>query len=199
MTNTWISSLSMGQSRLCVVSTSVHEAEQEEGAAASSDRCYQLFRQRNWTDDKEHFTTQLLMDSPVVTSSSIVWNNIVQCRTPSLNEPWMLQRAKWESFTFGNNKDDVMGIVHMDQVGSGPLTAWKLTQSSSDMTLLYPQELRMSDDSTALSIGAICSRTGYVKSMLRQYSTRDDDNNTLQSVAWLEGRLMVDGDEEDLR
>jgi hypothetical protein len=189
-TNIWISSLSMGKSRLCIVSKSVHGTKGEEHAAASSDCCYQLFRKYNWNDDDQAaLSTIHLVEQP---TASIVWNKIAQCRTSSLNQPWMLQRAKWESFSFDNN---VMDIVQMDQVGSGPLTAWKLTQSSSDLTI-YPQELRMSDASTAFSIGAICSRTGYVKSMLRQYSTQD---KSLQSVAWLEGRLSVEDDEEELQ
>jgi hypothetical protein len=101
----------------------------------------------------------------------------------------MLQRAKWENFSFDNG---AMDIVDMDSIGTGNLHAWKMTQSCSDMTI-YPPELHMSDTSIAFSIGGVCTRTGYVKSILRQYDTND---RSLQSVAWLEGRLMIDGDKQ---
>ncbi|KAG7364849.1 hypothetical protein IV203_038052 [Nitzschia inconspicua] len=187
--DTWISSLGMGKSRLCIVSAYVNGLKEEKEATASSDRCYQLFRKESWNNDKDCCNIHLI-DDP---SAAIVWSKILQCKTCSSNQPWMLQRVKWESLSFNTN---VMDIIKMDQVGSGPLTAWKLVQSSSDMTIFYPQELLMGQASTATGLGAICSQTGYVKSIIRQYSIKD---NTLQSVALLEGRLNLDGDVKGLR
>ena len=187
-TDTWLTSLTMGKSRLCVISTSVHgDVGKDTATASTADRhCHQMFRTSYQANENENLPSSNFLPSPI---DSVVWSKITQCRLPALNQPWMLQRAKWESFTFDN---DAMDIVDIDNVGTGSLHAWKMTQSCSDMTM-YPPELRMSDTSTAFSIGGVCSRTGYVKSILRQYNTEDQ---SLQSVAWLEGRLMVESDKE---
>lgn len=157
--------------------SSVEKEDETCGLTASdSDNSYKLFRKFRQEEMKDT-TVTILIDCP--------WNKIVQCRLPFLGQPWMLQRAKWESFTF--DADDIMGIVDMEHIGTGPITAWKMTHCSSEATI-HPQELRMSDKSTAFSVGGVCGRTGYVKALLRQYSKQDQ---SLQSVAWLEGRLMV--------
>jgi hypothetical protein len=186
--DTWLTSLSMGKSRLCVVSTNVHgDVDKDTVTASASGRhCYQLFRTSFQIGKGKGLPASKFLPSPV---DSIVWNKITQCRLPSLNQPWMLQRAKWENVSFDNG---AMDIVDMDSIGTGNLHAWKMTQSCSDMTI-YPPELHMSDTSIAFSIGGVCTRTGYVKSILRQYDTND---RSLQSVAWLEGRLMIDGDKQ---
>jgi hypothetical protein len=204
-----VSSLSMGKSRLCFVSISNDDNTAERDGSTtfpSSDHYFQLFRKSNWkfedkNDSCNHATIECKMESSSL--PSIVWKRLVQCRMSDtmINQPWMLQRAKWESFTYDDNHTVMNDNIIIQQsehniIGSEHLTVWKLIQSSSDMTMLYPQQQQnhhlgnSDDDSTTtigLSIGAICSRTGYVKSVLRKYSTT---NQSLQSVVWLEGRIM---------
>jgi hypothetical protein len=191
--NTWISSISLGHSRICIVSVT------EDYSYHESDDCetptfYQLFRNSNGIDEKNLPLVKRLENVPI----HIVWSKIIQCRMPLPNKPWMLQRAKWESFITCTYQDDEQHpslVENQDEEKSAnklnTVSAWKVVKSSSEMGILVPKELQTSSDDddslTCVSVGGICDSTGLVKSVLRQYCAQ---TGSLQCVAWLEGSLL---------
>ena len=83
-----------------------------------------------------------------------------QCRMASPTQPWMMQRAQWESRQDSTCKR---------QEPQGPYQCW----------------IDVADG--AISMGVTCVASGYVKEILRSYTA---ESGTLLTVALLEGRLL---------
>jgi hypothetical protein len=102
-----------------------------------------------------------------------------------VNQPWMMQRVKWESYTL-----DCISSNSLENIGIGDIHTWKeIRYLSSNNEEIVPKELQISEDSIALSIGGICRTTGYVKSIVRQYCSKE---GVLLSVACLQGLLKTE-------
>lgn len=160
----WISNLSFGASRL-LLSNDV-----------SRELCERLHVFRKSGEPVAGPTDPLLQELP----GNIVWQEIVRCRMPSPTQPWMMQRLKWERCSFGDSGDDEEGgepaEIHQ---------TWAYEVSSADDPVIKTL-LEDTGNSVVWSAGGMCSRTGMVKTVLRQYS---GTNGSLQSVACAQGRI----------
>jgi hypothetical protein len=182
----WISSLNFGTSRLCTsfVSTITDDEEGYTIPKINNGQTCRLFRKYNVNEE----CLNSFMCLSVAPPSDISWNNIVQCRMSLLSQPWMMQRAKWESCSLNDNSL----FDFNDEVGRGIVKTWTLVVcfSSDDEygSYIVPEAIRISESSIAVSVGGVCSKSGYIKSVVRQYCSKE---GSLQSVAWLKGTTKM--------
>jgi hypothetical protein len=120
----------------------------------------------------------------------IVWGKETVCRMGSANQPWMLQRAKWEASTL----DEAMLIPVADsmKVNSDNLELkgwfydWDMTKEKAAWESVGLDGLLKKESSQIVKIVAACINTGEVKSLLRCY----DDKKMLKAIVLQAGLII---------
>jgi hypothetical protein len=128
----------------------------------------------------------------------VTWGKYIVCRMPSVTQPWMLQRAKWEQSTVDEsnvisskskiepNELEVKGWIKTWGKGDENIIAsnenfrdyWGTTSTSLDDFLL-------NCTSQIIQYGAACMTTGEIKCILRCY----DEKGALKGVILQQGKL----------
>ena len=165
---TWISSLAFGKARLILARNEAHRQQLtvfrksalEESLASSE-------------NDKN-----ILPSIP----ENIVWMEVVRCRMPSITQPWMTQRLKWERFV---NTKEVKSSTDETIESSTTIDSWLLEGRASELPSLEAA-CAMESSNLLWSAGGICTKTGILKSITREYSSMD---GSLKSIAWLQGSI----------
>ena len=162
----WLSSLSFGKSRIVLWNENM-----------SSGACKGLQVHRKSAGEPPVADPCLVLERQ---PGDIAWQEIVRCRMPSITQPWMTQRLKWEkSFLEEGNSDEQSVLGEPAEIQS-----WAGKVSLADDPVLKA----LVGDVTAsvlLCAGGFCKKTNKAKAVLRQYSEVD---GSLKSVAWLQGK-----------
>lgn len=132
--------------------------------------------------------------------SAIQWNKYMICSKPSPNQPWMLQRCKYEKIVLENAIDDSNNMKQSRKMNANDaeLRGWvdiiefngnddKITDAAgndiwgcSDLDTLL-----LNGTSRIVQLGAVCLSTGDVKALIRCY----DDEQVLKAVILQHGIL----------
>lgn len=109
----------------------------------------------------------------------------LQCRMSSPSQPWMLQRAQWESrraLEPAENEDPLTLLLPSNE---GAYECWL-----EQVQVPAPAgDDRTSSTTTKVSMGICCTTSGYVKEITRTYDS--SDSRKLTRVTLQEGRLIV--------
>ena len=120
----------------------------------------------------ENFHCRIIEES----QGGMSWYEQQQCRMSSPGQPWMLQRAQWETKRDGDPLPEFQS--------SDSLQAWAVVQSGVDGEISY------SVDNTAsgllFTMGVVCTETGCIKAVTRTYN----ENGMLVTVALKSGRIQ---------
>ena len=125
----------------------------------------------------------------------IHWGKYIVCRMPSTNQPWMLQRAKWEQSTLDENNvlEDKVKIEPNEVELQGWMTIWdSMTENDGggDAKAHWDNKeldtFLLNGTSRVIQMGAACINTGEVKAVLRCY----DDKGILKAVILQQGKLQ---------
>lgn len=168
----WLSSLSFGKCRLILASASSSSAESQQ-SCQSYHVIRKSFSSSSDTIIPDSNSIKLLEDIP----QDIIWTEMIRCRMSSANQPWMMQRLKWEKYSC---EDDIQPFDN-SVLGTSHICTWNIQEGMDDMN--------------NVSVGGICSKSGLVKSILREYS---NPGRSLGSVTWLQGQLREPGGDEDI-
>ena len=163
----WISSLTFGKTRLILAKNQEHCCER-----------LKVHKSSDLVDPALNSVEEFLPAIP----DSVIWDEIVRCRMPSISQPWMTQRLKWERYF--NSKEAVIATEEStDSVAK--IDGWMLEVAASGHPSLAAA-CALETSSFLWSAGGLCSDTGFVKSTIREFSSTD---GSLKSVAWLRGRI----------
>jgi hypothetical protein len=121
----------------------------------------------------EDFACEIVKHAP---HDNVIWHHQVQCQMPSLGQPWVLQRAKWES---QGNSDDIHEVKPFN---SNSLEAWTRVQLDRDDN----DATETSNGALTWTAGVLCRDSGSVKLMTRKYS----EKGMLSFVSLQAGRIL---------
>ncbi|CAB9512144.1 expressed unknown protein [Seminavis robusta] len=167
----WISSLTIGKSRLILAAKNPQNLE-------DTTICQVVTKKSDPTPTPE---PKVLHHVP----ENIVWEHILRCRMPSVSQPWMAQRLKWEQVL--QTPATLVDDTNIGRVDKG----WVSTTSANGPAFNGIFETMGDDSSIVLSAGGICSNTGIVKSIARQY-VHENGSTKLKGVAWLKGTVLAE-------
>eukprot|EP00957_Ditylum_brightwellii_P211305 15366024-Ditylum_brightwellii.AAC.1 len=145
----------------------------------------------NGTDDEEESTLNEKIPP------SVLWEKEIVCRMPSKNQPWMLQRVKWEQYISsqekggGENESDdekqANELVGWCRVWTGLGDDGDTTDNQSKVWSSDDLDCFLSEKgSFVVQMGAYCTLTNQAKALLRSY----DENGILQGVCFQEGKKI---------
>jgi len=135
-------------------------------------------------------------DNTVIEMEEIT--RIMRCRMPSEGQPWMLQRAKWETLV-PSTKDDEQQTIAVesdsdeDDASSKEQNNDSIWWAMSEPTLEFFERLGlpMADEGTMIHSGVGCPKTNTLRLLARQYQSSNNggDNLTLCGILLIEGRV----------
>jgi hypothetical protein len=116
----------------------------------------------------------------------IQWGKETVCRMASANQPWMLQRAKWEASSLeGGILIDGKKKVNLNVELRGWLYDWDMSKEGKAWVSDGLDALLKEDTSRIVKVVAACVNTGEAKSLLRCY----DHKNMLKAIVLQEGQI----------
>lgn len=107
---------------------------------------------------QEDFGCEIAKDAQY---DDIIWNHQVQCQMSSTGQPWMLQRAKWESEGSGDDSLDLELFNHS-------LEAWTNVHLSDRNDATETNTVAC----LTWTIGVLCKDSGSVKLVTRKYNEK---------------------------
>lgn len=120
----------------------------------------------------------------------IKWGKETICRMEHGNQPWVLQRAKWEASSSINNHNLKNKCkMNADEIKlNGWIKSWDMTKNGSESSTYSenPKDFTCrlpNNTSRIIDMGGVCMNSGEVKSLLIHY----DDKGSLQAIVLKEG------------
>ena len=142
------------------------------------------FRQPEDTDMTELPSVQDL-HSFTEPAHEISWHKETICKMASPSQPWMLQRAKWESFANEDfNKGDDGAPSGEEKPARSDLIGWVRMLGGEEIGCVSSNAV--ASEGLAMQIGTLCAKTKEASAVVRCYDTK----GKLQGVILQEGMLI---------
>ena len=130
--------------------------------------------------------------------ASVAWGKDIVCSMPN-NQPWMLQRVKWQQSTV--NESNIISDKIKIEPDELKVTSWIKKWNNSDENIVnMSDDLRnqlgsstlddflLEDTSEIVQFGAACETSGEIKCILRCY----DEGGMLKGVILQQGKLLAE-------
>ena len=119
----------------------------------------------------------------------ISWHKEISCKMASPSQPWMLQRAKWESVANENFNEGEHGASSGEEKPvRSDLIGWVRLMGGDEVDCLSSNSVMAANEGSTVQFGAFCTSTKEAWAVVRTY----DGRGKLHGVILQEG-IIIDG------
>jgi len=145
---------------------------------------------------------QRVNDNTMPTIAIETITKITHCRMPTENQPWMLQRAKWETFvpkkpTTTETKQDELSTtttaMDNDDTGSKDPSSWVVSEPAETFFRNLGMTDITSQEGVVVQSGLACHQSNTLRILARHYRSNNDKPNENNNNASLCGVFCIEG------